>query len=525
MNKIVIVGHPDSGHTQVEKLLFRCGMQPANPSRRDGLTASEVIGSICREMQVPAIDEITNPDEYRQIKPGTVWNGLVLDLMLGNLEQDLWGWADSQALFLMEYLQGLDTQFTFVLVYNDPKSVLLEPHRNLDRDGSDRISKDRLDNWTAYNAAMLHFFLRNHSRCILVHARGVQIAVEQYLSMLQARLSAPLQVPLKVNAGESTKPVTGRLPSPSGSDLISTTDTLESALTRIRDVTHLSADDFMGGNAESFLIDQLLLKHSASRQLFEELQASSNLPIAPEAEASSSAEAAWKAFLKQRWIASQLVARIHRDSQVLEAANLRHAEEQLRLHEKFQLQEEALASGKLKLQQQKLELQQQKAESKRSAKEQKQLLDKLTKAQEKVKNLLLENSKLKQKPKKPVKPAAPPAPTGAPERVKAQLSYRLGVIMTQKSKSLTGLLGLPFALAKEKKKYHGERLKGPGEKLPPLHKYADYHLAEQVKNQLSYRLGNAVVRHSSSLSGWFRMPFSIFHQISEFNRQKAAKKE
>lgn len=531
MNKIIIIGHPDSGHAQVEELLYRCGMKAANPSIRDGLTPTEVIGSICKAMRLSNVDEITNPDDFKQCKPDAIWNSLVLDLMLGNLEHDLWGWADSQALFLMEYLEGLDSQLTFVLVYDDPKSVLLQSPHGHEESDTELIFQERLDRWVAYNSAMLHFFLRNQNRCILVHAKGVQLAAEQYLSMLQARLSAPLQVPKALAEAKSSTGDLACLSFDSNSGLITADAMLGGALHLTGDLSNFASEDFFAKDAESFLIDQFLLQHPASQHLFEELQASSNLPIALEVGQSTSAESAWKAFQKQRWFASRLVGRIHEDSQQRALNDLKHAEEQLRLHEKLQMQEERMASSSL-------EFQRQKDDNEHRAAAQKLLIDQLNQAKEAAEGFYLQNEDLQKELKKlgsefqPLRrengkyveePPLSPAPKGAPERVKAQLSYRLGAIMKQQSKSITGLLRMPFTLLKEKRNFDKKRLESPKEKLPPLHEYEDAHLAECVKNQLSYRLGSVVVRNSKTFHGWLCMPFSILHQIHAFNKLQASK--
>lgn len=41
MNKILIVGHPQSGFEEVEQVLHDCGMAYAQPSRREGFLPAE----------------------------------------------------------------------------------------------------------------------------------------------------------------------------------------------------------------------------------------------------------------------------------------------------------------------------------------------------------------------------------------------------------------------------------------------------------------------------------------------------
>jgi hypothetical protein len=510
MNKILIVGHPNAGHTQVEELLFQCGMKPANPSRRDGLTAREITLAICRGMGVPEIETIKNPEDFVQITPGTIWDGLLLGLTLGNLEHELWGWADSQALLLLEYFEKLDEQLTFVLVYDDPKSVLLQTPPGATDETNGRPCHERLDHWVSYNSELLHFFLRHRSRCILVHSRGVRQAAEKYLSMLQARLSAPLQSPDAADGNPPNSPDSTLQWSAGHSEWLLVGGVPDGTLAIPDLPADQAARDFLAEDAESFLVDSFLASHPASRQLFEELQASSNLQFDPGENPHASPESAWNAFLRQRWFAGQLMKglqsrasevkqletelaeRSHKCGQVLD-----HLQESIKQVERLQSENRSINELLAK-----------------ATQDREQLVELLHHTQEQLESRFLQNREASQPS------SGSPAPTGAADRVKSQLSYRIGSLMVRRSKSLTGLLGLPVALWKEKKSFVRERSQNKEKHLPPIHEYADAHLAEQVKKQLSYRLGSVVVRDSKSPLGWLRMPFSILWCIQSFHQQR-----
>lgn len=113
---------------------------------------------------------------------------------------------------------------------------------------------------------------------------------------------------------------------------------------------------------------------------------------------------------------------------------------------------------------------------------------------------------------------------GAGNRIKEQLSYRLGSVMIAKSRSLSGWITMPFALRREiknHKKMINERSKFP--QLPKLADYSDYYEISKVKNHLSYRLGNILIVNSKNLSGILKTPFIISKEVKNFRINKKNK--
>ncbi|MBN2714713.1 MAG: hypothetical protein JXX14_02590 [Deltaproteobacteria bacterium] len=175
--KIIIVGHPDSGYQHVESTLITNGMRPAQPSMRDGLSAQLVTTQICSAHGVN-IDadslNITDWQEIKQLDVSPVWYALVLDLLRGNLNHSLWGWADPMAIHLLDFWKEVFPDATFVLVYNHPQTAIT--HGANAEAASVKVNdnapspEQSIQGWLAYNAALLHFYHRNQNRCLLVHA-------------------------------------------------------------------------------------------------------------------------------------------------------------------------------------------------------------------------------------------------------------------------------------------------------------------------------------------------------------------
>lgn len=207
MNKIVIVGHPQSSFEKIEELLKTCGMASARPSRREGFSPQEISEILCREHNIPATPGFDGGlDSIRQIEPGPVWHGMALDLLLGNLDQPLWGWADPRSVYLLDYWKALDPKIAFVLVYSSPDSGLLHLTQN---DPQSRLAgavQQYMDSWNAYNSALLNFYRMNSDRCVLVHAGQVTHSANGYLQQMRNRVGVSLQLPVMLENDSNERP-------------------------------------------------------------------------------------------------------------------------------------------------------------------------------------------------------------------------------------------------------------------------------------------------------------------------------
>lgn len=605
MNKILIVGHPLSGYQEVERLLRACGMAPALPSRRDGFLPEQISATLAKAHNAPALQRLGNGDgnaELRQLTPGPVWHGMALDLMLGNIDQPLWGWADPQAIHWLNYWRDLDPDLHFILVYDRPHSLLTRSQADpATPDSPDDLARQARQ-WAAYNAALLHFFHRNPQRCLLVHSEQARRSASAYLNQVRARIDAPWVERLGLE-GNHTGPHASGTPTPC------VTQDLPPALA--------SGDTGETPDAPLALLvaDTLLRDQPESRQLYEELQAAANLPLALDDEPgrdTALALQAWAALNAQRQrqrhqdkLLQQLEAgQAQAEALAAEHWRLLQAEQQLRaqdaqthdaaladlstarqqieqqqrelqqdnellLSQLHQVQEElerhylnsqqqatqleALSAQQQQAEQQAAQLkerlaaaEQRAAEAARQAQAKAQelksaqselselqarpavdpqlseendlLLTQLHRVQEELERYYLENQRLKAQvaPPKPEKPAF----YGAADRVRQQLSYRIGARMIQNSRSLGGWVAMPWAVLGEVRRFKREQPEREARKLPPIHTYRDAHEAERVKQHLSYRLGQAYLANAKSPVGWLRMPFAIQREAKAFRQRQ-----
>lgn len=356
MNKIIVVGHPQSGFERVEELLLDCGMAEAKPSRREGLTPAQISETLLKVHGATPVQKLSTAAPIKQIEVTPLWNGLALDLMLANMEQSLWGWSDTQAVYLLDYWRFQDSQTVFVLVFDEPQSILTR--QTLDQaDANPEELAARINAWIAYNSALLNFHLRYPERSMLVHAAQVQRSAQSYVQQVSARIDAPLQVPGvdaeygKVaeitNSSEEVRVLEEQAQQTVGeADIDRQIETVVESSSvmaiELEGDSETMVCDFestqgLDGNAlAQWLVQQLLQGYPQASELYEQLQAAASLPQrGGNSKANSSLEciqternhSAWSAFVAQQATLQERALRITQlgrtlDEQVLQMLQL-----------------------------------------------------------------------------------------------------------------------------------------------------------------------------------------------------------
>lgn len=573
-NHILVVAHPSAQAQQVFDLLKTAGVQEALPSRREQLSAQALTETLLKAHGLQWSNGQV-PTDIESVEASPMWQSLVLDLVLGNMEQPLWAWLDPQAVHLLDFWQQQSAHTVFMLVYDDIHNIYQQCLQG-GADASPESINAKVQSWVAYNEALLQFHLRNPERSFLVHAKQVAQSAQSYVQQINQRVAAPLQLA----AGHSTaaeQPV----------DAVEQPNS-QLASTELQTQPSTTAQPSTDGLA-NWLIEQLVNTQSDALQLYEALQAAANLPLAQPPVVS--AQAADAAALQQAWASfaaaqlqyrsncqqvqnlqqqlqaqAQTMAEAAQQKQGALQAQLKNAEEEnaLLLEQLHKVQEaleklylqgkedeknlENLNAQTKKLQEQ-LSVEQQAAKKHKDqlAAEQakiKALQEQLAKApsnqktdasvtelkeendlllkqlhivQEELERYFLESQKYK---KHSSKKTDVKEYYGAAERVKQQLSYRLGSTMIANSRSFSGWLSMPFALNAEVKKFRKEQEKKANQKLPPISAYSDAFEAERVKLHLSYRLGRCLIENSKSIFGWFAMPWKLYKEIEFYKKSK-----
>lgn len=554
-NKIVVVGHPLSGYHEVENLLNTYGMNPAKPSRRDGFLPSEISAALSKAHKIPSVAALDSAMAIEQTHIGAVWHGMALDLLLGNIDHEFWGWADPQLVHFLDYWKDLDPQLAFVLVYDTPQQFLLQVSDEKTPQTAEAL-KQLAANWSTFNAALLHFYHRNSERCLLVNGEQVRESAAAYLQQVQTRIGAPvannaLQARVEDADGIISRPSESvqqsMLKAYIANDLVQHMpdvtplyEELQSManLALARQTAHAAApldawialrdlesrEEALAVQVESLqeknraLSDCLDNSEATVRELQQRVD-EQRQRIAEVEGAKISVEADLQALQRECKLA---VLQLHQTQDDL-------GRQQARLNKSLQIeafsvaQQAEIDSLRQQLAAQAGMQQKEVATPRRSdsalESENRLLLLQLHKLQEELNARFLKERSAKPAP--PKERVIKPEYYGAAERVKQQLSYRLGATLIARSRSLGGWISMPWALVRQVSEYKAQCRSRSGKSLPAISAYRDAREAEKVKLHLSYRLGYAMLANARSPLGWIKMPWMLRREVKAFRHDRS----
>jgi len=474
-------------------------------------------------------------DPILQIKPFPIWQSLAFDLLLANGDKQFWGWQDAQAIRMLDYWIEVDADFCFVMVYDSPENVLARKFHN--KFINEEELKIFIDEWRNYNSALLNFFSRHPDRCMLLHSSTMVAHVENFVDLFNSRFNYSLEISHQYHADEENN------------------------------IPHST------GIAENILHDSELDK------LYNDLQSSADLPkierknLAPIADWNMHVELFLKSE-KSVEIICGLQAKLAHHESVIESyieeknATLRKFTEQkeennLLLVSLNRMQEELLKkhSGLSQSNKKNQALENKVKDHENDAKELKVKIEYFErelhlvgryKSIDEVNKFLLLNlhqlqvefqsihSKYKilkmEVDSRKLAEAARAAQMvlkeensskkyGAADRVKKQLSYRIGNVLVENCTSLSGVIRLPNAMLKQIKEFKADKKAQVGIKLLPIDRYADAHEAVKIQQHLSYRLGKVLLENYKTPLGWVKIPLIFNREVKNFRSNRHAQKK
>ena len=454
-DKTIVVGHKLSEYKRVYKLLQYIGM-------------SSIKDSIATTISSDILKAHKKSDNYsEQLKVERVWEGLALNLFRSYSEEKWWGWADYQVGTLLEYWSKLDSKISFVLVYNSPKEFLHNYFKNYTYVEED--IEFILEEWYLYNKLLLEFFYKNQSRSILVDSKGIDESPNLYFQQIEKQL-----------------------------------DGFENSFKNF-DTMVEKKDGNIDDKIMDYFIDIYIMEKYNYNELYKELQSVANIPKLLNQEYSSlSPLKGIEILLKQKKRDKSLRKEIK--------SNLKKLKLYTEIDKEKDLLSLELKNNKQEFIEKEIALRETFEQSiQRKEDENSELLIQFMNVQEELEKYYLELQTLK-KSKKEIKRYY-----GAAERIKHQLSYRLGQNMIEKSKSFFGIMGLPFTLIQVYIQYKEDINKR--EKLPKIDTYSDAYDAQRVKKHLSYMLGQTMIKTMKNPLGLFILPFSLKKTYEKFKQQ------
>ncbi|AWX13667.1 hypothetical protein CEP49_03405 [Mergibacter septicus] len=461
MNKIIIIiGSDNTSSKFIEDFFIRYGMKPAQKSKYNSVSPLEIdniLNKLNDTKEILPLDIKKNNNlintpliskKNKRKKKSIdnenylIWDNLVLNLFLANLDQPFWGWSDDNALNLVEYWYKMNPKIKFILVYDRLEDIFFN---NIDKIKyiDESWLQTEFSNWIKYAKRVLELINRFPNNCILINKKQVLDFPDDSIEKLFNKLG------VSINRSKNNKP----------------SNNLTSSITENNNIFKLLAKRMIASNQELKLLYSQLQKLS---------------------------------FLPYKYINEYddgILLSIDGWNDMLECFYGDNS--------KDKLQEKILEQEKNKeviLKKYNLLLEDNQA-----------LLNQLHLVQEKFEELFLENKKLKSK--------LNPALLGADKRIRQQLRYRLGFQMIKSSKSILGILLMPFSLIRVYCEYKIDRMKNR-EKLPSISSYQDYYQAGKMKNHLSYKLGSVFLDNFKLPFKWMLLPKKIINTIRVFRKEK-----
>lgn len=530
MNKILIVGHPNSGLHKVEDLLLRSGMSAPLETQNEGLLPQEITSLICQSYGVVNGRAGSNESkEIRQLDVSDVWHGLILGSILANTGEKIWGWADSNLVYLLDFWKNRDNQAFFVLVYDAPEALLV----GIEGDVDGCIIDEKLKEWQDYNAELLEFYGKNTDRCVLVSSSAAVSSVNKSLREINKKVDFRLgQSGLDSDYSDVLIPENNELP-------------------------QLASNEFDDHNLAIYLATQLINKYPDALALFDLLQEKSNLPDFRESENSQNYELmAFKEYLNKSYLLSQqsemLLNKDNENSQLVtslinqELENTRLTDQLIETSKKAR--EEAVEKSMLILQldqiQEDLELHYLDSvkshddveELKATVTNYKDKLSKLENSgvqvgndnalihqinelQESLEIYYLENEYLKTQLGAK---SGSPSKYGAAQVVQTSAPYLIGNMVVDGMKNFSNAKQLPVNLYKQyqiMKKLDESRL------FPDVAEYSDGDEADRIKKHLSYRVGATLIAETRTVKGLVKLPVLLAKDVLAFKAEQRMRKK
>ena len=565
MKKIIIVGHNQENNEMLETLFQHFGMKKALPSRREGLTPIQVgeLLSKAIKSQAPQIQEIDEEELLKKLPPHiskrrlkknlkkqqstqaatalpkSMWDYIPMDLMIANIDNEFWGWADKNALENLEYWKNLDPSIYFVLTYDRPQSLLLELEHYESNSNIDKVAiLEKFNDWTSYNTKILDFLEKNPKRAILVN--NERIYQKNMMKLVYSQVA-----PSNLN----------------NTDVIIDSD---------------SFDQKQNLSPLFKIISNKILKTSPEvMDTYNQLQSKSHFPYLDEIDDIDNLDSlidVWKENVENRKIFKEKINSTTLENELL-LSQLHHVQEEFASHidkssseksellkeyEKFKVDKEKLLqeyenkqksldkvnvelenklsislSERSTLLEEKSELLKEKEEILNRYKNEKTNLENAKhEIEEKLTNSLRDNDLLlsqlhlvqeelfefhlgKSESDKKL--------FGAADRFKNELTYRIGSTLVKNSQSLIGWLKIPFALWNEYSVYREDKKIKEKLNLPSIEQYEDFYEVAKIKRHLSYKLGYVFLKNIKSPIGWICLPFSIAKEVQNFRKQRNKK--
>lgn len=543
MSVIIQAGHQSSHANRLMQMLYERGLNEPIKSHTYQLTANEITEKLAKVLV-----------KNSSIINTKIIDGLIVDLLLANLEQDDWGWSDENNLDTLPYWQQVEQNSRFILVFDSPKLLLSQL---LGSEVTPNLLEQTINSWLIYHQKMLDFFENHNQNCLLIEGHlavnnlmNVKEHIQAIGTNLKLKNNWQLQITDKVEETQ-TNPMFEIVASEilkQYPESLALYDTLvEKSSIRLKnrhlpaknDLTNLIQTLNLLNEQEDFkkkilienanLQNQLLALMSEKQSL--EQQISQNALLLEQSKNTMNAEQ--KAQMERTEQENTLlISQLHQVQEELEKYYLQNQKtaEQLKSVEAQKQQLQAQIDAKAKLESELNSLKEAKQKAEQLANEQKKQAETLAQNKQKVESELASLKDAKQKAENLANEQKNKlqAETDAKKKLESEIANLKEAKQKADEKAKVSnnakqenelLISQLHQVQEELERYYLENQKLKSQNQTPA-KPVYYGAAERVKEDLPYRLGATMVNHSKSAKDLAVLPLALAKEYREFSKNK-----
>ncbi|WP_081193720.1 hypothetical protein [Halomonas sp. BC1] len=177
MKALCITGADNSTLEAIAAPFYKAGMQPPKSLKRE------------KEVSFARWHQQVGDTLAKKQPIGKLWENLASDLLLVNLESELWGWYEEQSVKALDFWADLEPSIHFLLVCTRPEDELCQ---KISQTEGSVDAEAFIKEWHQRHKKLLQFYLKHPQRCLLIDAQDALQHLNKQLLLAHDHWQLPL---------------------------------------------------------------------------------------------------------------------------------------------------------------------------------------------------------------------------------------------------------------------------------------------------------------------------------------------